>query len=86
MTTCLRLQKILNWNSLHLTPNAKGKLEIVDGKYMISEVELMPTVTISNEADKEKAIRVLMKSEKACLISNSVRVNYYFSNPIVAIA
>ena len=52
---------------------------------MISEVELMPTVTISNEADKEKAIRVLMKSEKACLISNSVKSTIIF-NPIITIA
>ena len=52
---------------------------------MISEVELMPVVVISNEADKEKAERVLVKSEKACLISNSVKSTIVFK-PVINIA
>jgi uncharacterized OsmC-like protein len=38
----------------------------------MTEVILMPVVTIHNEADREKAERILQKSEKACLISNSI--------------
>ena len=53
--------------------NATGKLEKVEGKYMMSEVILEPHVVISNEKDREKAERVLQKSEAACLISNSVK-------------
>ena len=85
MTTFLAIAENSKLEFITFDSNAKGKLEIVDGKYMISEVELMPTVTISNEADKEKAIRVLMKSEKACLISNSVKSTIIF-NPIITIA
>jgi len=39
----------------------------------MSEVILEPHVVISNEKDREKAERVLQKSEAACLISNSVK-------------
>jgi organic hydroperoxide reductase OsmC/OhrA len=52
---------------------SKGKLEQIDGKYAISEVLLEPSVTIADEKDRERAERVLQKSEAACLISNSVK-------------
>ena len=45
----------------------------MDGKFLMTEILLEQTVTIVNEADKEKAERVLQKSEAACLISNSIK-------------
>ncbi len=39
----------------------------------MTEIALNPELTIKNEADKEKAERVLQKSEAACLISNSIK-------------
>jgi uncharacterized OsmC-like protein len=39
----------------------------------MSEIILEPVVTISNEADRDRAMRVLEKSESACLISNSIK-------------
>lgn len=53
--------------------SAKGKLEKVDGKFLMTEVILEPTVTILQEEDQEKAQRILEKSETACLISNSIK-------------
>jgi uncharacterized OsmC-like protein len=38
----------------------------------MTEIILSPTLLIAKETDKEKALRVLDKSEKACLISNSI--------------
>jgi organic hydroperoxide reductase OsmC/OhrA len=40
---------------------------------MMTEIILEPTVTIAEEKDRERAERVLPKSEAACLISNSVK-------------
>jgi uncharacterized OsmC-like protein len=57
-------------------------LEKIDGKYMISEIVLLPVLTISHDADKEKAIRILQKSEAACLISNSVKSTIIFKPEI----
>lgn len=51
---------------------AKGILEKPDGRYRMTKVELDVTLDILREVDIEKAKRVLEKSEKACLISNSV--------------
>jgi organic hydroperoxide reductase OsmC/OhrA len=39
----------------------------------MSEITLIPSLTIFREEDREKAIRILNKSEESCLISNSVR-------------
>ncbi len=52
--------------------NAVGTLDRVDGKYSITEVTLSPMLTINDESLKEKGIRVMEMSEKACLISNSI--------------
>jgi peroxiredoxin-like protein len=52
---------------------AEGKLEKQDGKYLMTEIVLRPELTIMNESDQEKAERILIKSESACLISNSIK-------------
>ncbi len=52
---------------------AKGKLEQVDGKFLMSEITLEPTIVIADEKDYNRALRVLEKSEKACLITNSIK-------------
>jgi len=52
---------------------AKGKLEQLDGKFLMTEVILEPTLVITKEADKDRAERILQKSEAACLISNSIK-------------
>lgn len=73
MTTFLSIAENSRLDFLNFESKAIGKLELVDGKYMISEVTLMPIVTIGDEQHKEKAERVLLKSEANCLISNSVK-------------
>ncbi len=82
MTTFLAIAENSKLEFVTFTSNAIGKLETVDGKYMISEIELLPTIVIANEADKEKAERVLMKSEKACLITNSIKSTINFKPTI----
>lgn len=73
MTTFLAIAENSALAFENFSCNATGKLEKVEGKYMMSEVILEPHVVISNEKDREKAERVLQKSEAACLISNSVK-------------
>jgi|SRR6185312_9103046 len=65
--------------------SAIGKLETVEGKYMISEVTLNPVVELESEEDRERAMRVLQKAEANCLISNSVKAKINF-NPAVKMA
>ena len=73
MTTFLAIAENSKLDFVHFESKSKGKLEQVEGKFLMTEVILEPIVTIKNESDREKAERVLMKSEANCLISNSVK-------------
>ena len=73
MTTFLAIAENSGLEFLQFESKALGKLEKVDGKYLISEIRLSPRLVIKKEGLREKALKVLEKSEAACLISNSVR-------------
>jgi peroxiredoxin-like protein len=73
MTTFLSIAENSKLTFSSFSCKSKGKLEQIEGKFMMSEIILEPTVTIADEKDRERAERVLQKSEAACLISNSVK-------------
>lgn len=83
MTTFLAIAENFKLPFESFKSHANGKLEKVEGKFMISEIELAPELIITNEAEKEKAERVLQKSEAACLISNSVKAAIIFKPTVV---
>jgi organic hydroperoxide reductase OsmC/OhrA len=82
MTTFLSIAENSKLDFVSFDSKAIGKLEQVDGKYLMSEVTLMPVVTINDEQQKERAERVLQKSEANCLISNSVKSTIIFKPEI----
>jgi peroxiredoxin-like protein len=73
MTTFLAIAENSKLDFTGFSCKSKGILEKVDGKYLMTEVILQPTVTIKDENDRERAERILQKSEAACLISNSIK-------------
>ncbi len=73
MTTFLAIAENFKLEYKAFHSKGIGKLELVDGRYLMSEVLLSPVLVVVNEADSEKALRVLQKAEAACLISNSVK-------------
>ena len=73
LTTFLAVAENFKLDFINFESDAEGKLEVIDRKYVISEVLLKPVITISKEEDRELAEKVIEKSEKACLISNSVK-------------
>lgn len=73
MTTFLSIAENSKLDFISFSCRSKGKLEKVEGKLIMSEVLLEPRLKISNEKDRERAERILQKSEAACLISNSVK-------------
>lgn len=74
MTTFLAIAENSKLEFETFSCEAKGKLEQIEGKYLITEIELFPKLKIKNESDAEKAMKILLKTEKACLISNSIQV------------
>lgn len=82
MTTFLAIAENSKFDFINFESHAAGKLERIDSKYMISEIVLSPILTVTHDADKEKAIRILQKSEAACLVSNSVKATIVFKPEI----
>lgn len=72
MTTFLAIAEYSKLDFISFKCGSKGILDKVDGKFVMTEVQLYPEVIITNENQKERAERILEKSEKACLISNSI--------------
>jgi peroxiredoxin-like protein len=52
---------------------ATGVLSKVDGKFMMTEIELRPKLHLSDQSKIDRALRILEKAEANCLITNSVR-------------
>lgn len=73
MTTFLSIAESskLEFKSFHC--NSSGKLDQLDGKLQMTEVHLEPVLIIAKEEDREKALRVLSKTEANCLITNSIK-------------
>lgn len=72
MTTFLSIAENSKLNFKSFTCDSSGKLDMVNGKLQMTEVWLYPTVTLLSEIDRERALKVLTKTEAACLISNSI--------------
>jgi peroxiredoxin-like protein len=73
MTTFLAIAENSKLAFKKFSCTSQGILDQVEGKYLMTEIILKPQVELVNEADREKAERILQKSEKACLISNSIK-------------
>lgn len=73
MTTFLSIAENSKLGFVSYSAEAKGKLEKSDGKFMITEVEVIPRITVNLEKDIERAERIVHKAEEHCLISNSVK-------------
>jgi organic hydroperoxide reductase OsmC/OhrA len=84
MTTFLAVAENSKLEFESFSSHATGKLDKLEGKYMMTEVLLRPTLVINNPEHQEKAKRVLEMSEKACLISNSVKSTIIF-DPIIIV-
>jgi len=53
--------------------NAEGVLGNEDGIWRFMVINLRPVVTVLEEEDRDKAIRLLEKAEKSCLIARSLQ-------------
>jgi organic hydroperoxide reductase OsmC/OhrA len=83
MTTFLAIAENSKLDFVSFDSSATGKLEKVEGNLMISEIELKPVVVLKDEKDKERALRIIEKSEKACLISNSMKSKVVLSPEVI---
>ena len=72
ITTFQAIATFSKFSAAALDVSVEGKVEKVEGGYRFTRVTVRPVLTIQNEADRERGIRLLEKAEKACLISRSL--------------
>jgi organic hydroperoxide reductase OsmC/OhrA len=72
MTTFLAIAENSKLSFQEFSCGATGVLDVVEGQYRMTHVSLQPRLVIANAEDGAKALRVLEKAEKACLITNSI--------------
>ena len=56
-----------------LACRAEGRLERVEGTLRFTEFTLRPALKIPAGADRDRALRLLEKAERSCLVTNSLR-------------
>ena len=83
MTTFLAIAEFSKLEYESFKCNAKGILEKVDGKFVISEVLLFPEVVITDSTKVERTERIIEKAEKACLISNSINSKITMKSKVI---
>jgi organic hydroperoxide reductase OsmC/OhrA len=85
MTTFLSIAENSKLDFKSFACNSNGKLDQAEGKLQMTEVLIEPALTILKEEDREKALRILTKTEAACLITNSIK-SKVIMKPIVEVA
>ena len=73
MTTFLAIAEYSKLEFISFDCDAEGVLDKVDSKFLMTEVTLKARLIIDDASKKERAERILEKSEAACLISNSIK-------------
>jgi len=73
MTTFLAIAEYSKLEFISFDCDAEGVLDKVDSKFLMTEVTLKARLVIDDASKKERAERILEKSEAACLISNSIK-------------
>lgn len=73
MTTFLAIAENSKLEFLDFSCSAEGILEKVEGKFLMTEINLKVHLLMNEEDKREKAERILLKSEAACLIANSIK-------------
>lgn len=72
MTTFLSIAENSKLNFTSFSASSRGKLDKVEGKFRMTEILIEPYLTIPDDKDRERALRILIKTEQSCLITNSI--------------
>jgi organic hydroperoxide reductase OsmC/OhrA len=83
MTTYLAFAKKLRFSFSNFECGIIGQVEIVNGKYKFTNIDLYPKVFINDEALREKANLAMEKTHKHCLVSNSINAVVYYHSQVL---
>lgn len=83
MTTYLAFAKKMHFGIEKFQCEIIGQIEIVNGKYKFTNINLYPKIYLADEALREKANMALEKTHKYCLVTNSVNASVFYHSEIL---
>ncbi|MEX2350565.1 MAG: OsmC family protein [Flavobacteriaceae bacterium] len=83
MTTFLAIAEYSKLEFAKFDCDSEGILDKVEGKFLMTEINLNARLTINDESQKERAERILKKTETACLITNSIKTKVHLKSEIL---
>jgi len=83
MTTYLSFVKKIGFSIAHFECNTIGQVALVEGKYEFTTINVYPKVYIADDGVREKAITALQKTQKYCLISNSIKSHIIYHGEVL---
>ncbi|MAO63777.1 MAG: osmotically inducible protein OsmC [Balneola sp.] len=86
MTTFTAIAEYSKLDFEELTVPATGLMSNESGKFAMTEIVLQPKLIITDEDQKEKALRILQKAEQACLITRSIKTDVKLEPEVVVTA
>jgi len=83
MTTYLVFAKKMDFTISHFECQTIGTIEMVNGKYEFTVINVYPRINITDESCREKAITAMQKTQKYCLVSNSLKANIIYHGEVL---
>jgi peroxiredoxin-like protein len=73
ITTFRAIAELSKFDAEGLEVAVEGWVEKAENGLRFTRILLRPTLAIASEADRERAVRLLEKAERSCLVSRSLR-------------
>jgi len=86
ITTFQAIAALSKFEPHALEVSAEGQVEKAEGGFRFTRVTVRPILTITNESDRERALRLLEKAERACLISRSLQSQIVLDPRVLLVA
>lgn len=86
MTTFLAVAEFSKLTYAGLTCDAEGIMGKEEGKFRMTGIRLKPVLRISDEGQRDRALRVMEKAKAACLISNSMKTEVSMEPTVEVVA
>jgi organic hydroperoxide reductase OsmC/OhrA len=83
MTTYLAFAQKSGFEISNFDCNIIGQIEIAEGRYKFTNINLYPKVYIADESLREKATAALQKTHKYCLVTNSINADIFYHSEIL---
>ena len=83
MTTFLAIAEKSRLEFSEYSSQAVGTLEKTDAGYLMTKILIKPKVVIPDQAQAERALRIVEMAEKHCLISNSMKTEVSIAPEVI---